>query len=137
MKNQTPTILKLANGENIIGFVSAENNYLIIDYPLSMKIVFQAGKNGPYESLNLTKWVQSLTDQRDFKIHQNHIVISFEASDGLSKYYNHVIRHMMEELENPLMDQIESLSNDMDGIDEEDIYDELLKELDTESKSIH
>ena len=29
MKNQTPTILKLANGENIIGFVSAENNYLI------------------------------------------------------------------------------------------------------------
>ena len=44
---------------------------------------------------------------------------------------------MMEELENPLMDQIESLSNDMDDIDEEDIYDELLKELDTESKSIH
>ena len=143
MKNQTPKILKLANGENIIGFVSENNDYFNIDYPLSMRIVFRPGREGPYESLNLTKWVQSLTDQRDFKIHEKHIVISFEASAGLSKYYNFVLKHLMEELENPLMSQIEDLTKkaaekiEIDDVDEEDIYDELLKELDTESKLIH
>ena len=59
MKNQTPTILKLANGENIIGFVSEDNNHLIIDYPLSMKIVFQAGKNGPESPVKSGKTVKS------------------------------------------------------------------------------
>ena len=144
MKNQTPKILKLSNGENIIGFVSEDNDYFNIDYPLSMIIVMRPGKSGPYESLNLTKWVQSLTDERDFRISEKHVIISFDASEGLSDYYNFVLKHMMDDIENPLMTQIEKLASKIeDSVDEnlveedEDIYDELLKELDTESKLIH
>ena len=51
---------------------------------------------------------------------------------------------MIDDIENPLMTQIEKLASKIeDSVDEnlveedEDIYDELLKELDTESKLIH
>ena len=53
-----------------------------------------------------------------------------EASEGLSRYYEHV----MQEIER-LDDK--NISDDLEDIDDEDVYDELLDEAVTSDDTIH
>ena len=82
---------------------------------------------GMSESLMLSRWVQPFTDEKYFEIDPKHVIIMLPASPGLSIYYEGVLN----KLEGP--EEIPT----MEDINEEEIYEELLDELDTENKSIH
>tara|TARA_R110002110_G_scaffold162306_1_gene361555 strand:+ start:32 stop:415 length:384 start_codon:yes stop_codon:yes gene_type:complete len=127
MNTDTYKILKLISGENIICELSEDNGKYEITRPLLMHVSPKLTVTGMTESLMLSRWVQPFTDAKYFEIDPKHVIIMLPASAGLSIYYEGVL----DRLEGP-----EELST-MDDINEEEIYEELLDELDTDSKSIH
>jgi hypothetical protein len=127
MNTDTYKILKLISGENIICELTEGDGKYEISRPLLMNIQPNMTRRGMTESLMLSRWVQPFTEERYFEIDPKHVIIMLPASPGLSIYYEGVL----DRLEGP-----EELST-MDDINEEEIYEELLDELDTDSKSIH
>ena len=134
MNESTCKVLKLTNGEDIVCELSdgnTENEYEI-GYPLKMEVQSKMTKNGIIESLNLTRWIGPYTEQSFFLIKTSHILLIAEASDGLSRYYEHVIREL-DEWDSDKLKKRQTL----DTIDNEEIYDELLTEFKIPSKIIH
>jgi len=134
MNESTCKVLKLTNGEDIVcelGDGNTENEYEI-GYPLKMEVQSKMTKNGVIESLNLTRWIGPYTEQSFFLIKTSHILLIAEASHGLSRYYEHVIREL-DEWDSDKVKKRQSL----DIIDNEEVYDELLTEFKTPSKIIH
>jgi hypothetical protein len=127
MNTDTYKILKLISGENIICELSEDNGKYEITRPLLMHVSPKITVTGMTESLMLSRWVQPFTDEKYFEIDPKHVIIMLPASPGLSVYYEGVL----DKLEGP--EEIPT----MDDINEEEIYEELLDELDTENKSIH
>ena len=127
MNTDTYKILKLISGENIICELSEDNGKYEITRPLLMHVSPKITVTGMTESLMLSRWVQPFTEEKYFEIDPKHVIIMLPASPGLSIYYEGVL----DRLECP-----EELST-VDDINEEEIYEELLDELDTDSKSIH
>ena len=127
MNTDTYKILKLISGENIICELSEDNGKYEITRPLLMHVSPKLTVTGMSESLMLSRWVQPFTDEKYFEIDPKHVIIMLPASPGLSIYYEGVLN----KLESP-----EEYST-LEDIDEEDIYDDLLNELDTGSESIH
>ena len=127
MNTDTYKILKLISGENIICELSEDNGKYEITRPLLMHVAPKMTMRGMTESLMLSRWVQPFTEEKYFEIDPKHVIIMLPASPGLSVYYEGVL----DKLEGP-----EELST-VEDIDEEEIYEELLEELDTDSKSIH
>jgi uncharacterized secreted protein with C-terminal beta-propeller domain len=123
MNTDTYKILKLISGENIICELSEENGKYEISRPLLMNIHSRINSTGMSESLMLSRWVQPFTEQKCFEIDPKHVIIMLPASPGLSIYYEGVLN----KLDN-------SKFND---INDEEIYDELLDELEIPSKYIH
>ena len=134
MNESTCKVVKLINGENIIcelGDGNTENEYEI-GYPLKMEVQAKMTKNGVIESLNLTRWIGPDTEQSFFLIKTSHILLIAEASHGLSRYYEHVIR----ELDEWDSDKVKKRQT-LDTIDNEEVYDELLTEFKIPNKLIH
>ena len=75
----------------------------------------------------LSRWVQPFTEQKSFEINPKHVIIMLPASPGLSVYYEGVLNKLEEGGEEIAVTKI----------DEEEVYEELLEELETESSSIH
>ena len=121
-------ILKLSNKEMIICEMSSETSeYYEVMNPLKMDVMPKLNKQGHIdEVLNLKPYMQHLTEQKYVTINKGHCIFIVDASVGLSKYYEHVIRKIDEE-----WDEEESLSSEADE------YDELLMEAETDSKLIH
>ena len=119
-------ILKLVNSEMIVCEMNNESpqHYEIIN-PLKMDI---ENKSPSGETLNLSPWLQHFTEQKYFNIPKFQCVIIADASVGLSKYYEHVIRKINTEWNNE-----EVISSDED----EAVYDDLLMEANSDSKLIH
>jgi len=127
MNTDTYKILKLISGENIICELSEDDGKYEISRPLLMNVHPSVTRRGMTESLMLSRWVQPFTEQKYFEIDPKHVIIVLPASPGLSVYYEGVI------------DKLES-SEEIDNreeYDDEDIYDELLDELEIDSDSIH
>ena len=134
MNESTCKVLKLTNGEDIVcelGDGNTENEYEI-GYPLKMEVQAKMTKNGVIESLNLTRWIGPYTEQSFFLIKTSHILLIAEASHGLSRYYEHVIR----ELDEWDSDKVKKRQT-LDTIDNEEVYDELLTEFKIPNKLIH
>lgn len=127
MNTDTYKILKLISGENIICELSEDNGKYEITRPLLMHVSPKLTVTGMTESLMLSRWVQPFTDEKYFEIDPKHVIIMLPASPGLSIYYEGVLN----KLEGP--EEIPT----MEDINEEEIYEELLDELDTDSKFIH
>ena len=127
MIEETYKILKLISGENIICELSQDDGKYEISRPLLMHVRPKMTMTGLTESLMLSRWVQPFTEQKYFEIDPKHVIIMLPASPGLSVYYEGVLN----KLEN--CEELETLDDD----NNEDIYDELLEELDTESDLIH
>jgi len=127
MIEETYKILKLISGENIICELSQDDGKYEISRPLLMHVRPKMTMAGMTESLMLSRWVQPFTEQKYFEIDPKHVIIMLPASPGLSVYYEGVLN----KLEN--CEELETLDDD----NNEDIYDELLEELDTESDLIH
>ena len=106
------------------------NDEYQLNCPLKMEVRQQMTKAGPMDSLNLSRWIGPYTKQSFFTIKTSHVFLVAEASEGLSRYYEHV----MKEIER-LDDKI--LSDDLEDIDDEDVYDELLDEAVSSDDTIH
>jgi len=127
MNTDTYKILKLISGENIICELSEDDGKYEISRPLLMNVHPSVTRRGMTESLMLSRWVQPFTEQRYFEIDPKHVIIVLPASPGLSIYYEGVL------------DKLEGSEkiDTVDDYDDEDIYDELLDELETDSDLIH
>ena len=124
-------LIKLVNGEDIICMVESDDskNYKIL-WPLKLQVMPKVTKKGILESLNLSTWIQSYTEERVFDLPVSSVVMTIEPSPGLSRYYEYVVRKLMRE-------ENEEYSDWSDEINEDDIYDELLEEEESPSKLIH
>ena len=120
-------LVKLINGEDLICTIEEKDNseHIQVIYPLKMQVIPRMSPIGVEESLNLSHWIHPYTETHSFKIPSSSIMLITDVSPGLSRYYEYVLRKINEDGE------AHQLSN------EEEIYDELLEELDTDSESIH
>ena len=133
MNTTTPyKIVKLTNGEELICQLGDDinNGEYKINFPLKMEVHSIITKEGPVDSLNLVRWIGPYTEQSFFSIKRDHVLLVADASPGLSRYYEHVMREIKQ------LDAPEKRST-LDDIDDEDVYDELLEELETDNNTIH
>ena len=133
MEASTYKVVKLTNGEEIICQLgdNIDNGEYKINFPLKMEVHSVLTKEGPVESLNLSRWIGPYTEQSRFLIKSDHVLLVANASEGLSRYYEHVIR----EIDN--LDNSKTIKQALDDIKDEDVYDELLEELETDNNTVH
>jgi|TARA_B110000977_G_scaffold153662_1_gene195240 hypothetical protein len=124
-------IIKLTNGENLICQLgdNIDNGEYKINSPLKMEVHSVLTKEGPVDSLNLSRWIGPYTEQSKFSIKSDHVLLIANASPGLSRYYEHVMKEINQ------LDEPEKRL-ELDNIVDEDVYDELLEELES-SNTIH
>ena len=135
MNTTTPyKIVKLTNGENIICQINddVDNGEYKINFPLKMEIHSHMTKKGVVDSLNLSRWVSPYSDQSRFLIKSDHVLLVANASEGLCRYYEHVIK----EIKQSTAPEKKS-SKTLEDFNDEEIYDELLEELEPPNKTIH
>ena len=131
MNTDTYKVIKLLNGEEIIcqlgdGIV---NDSYEVTHPLKMRIQSQVTKEGVVESLNLSRWIGPYTEQSFFNIKTSHVLTIADATEGLCRYYDHVMREISK-ADHPQNKKF------LDDVDEEEVYDDLLEEIETD-KTIH
>jgi hypothetical protein len=86
-------VLKLSNGDDVIcNLVETKDNTFKITSPLKMDTVNRITKKGVSESLALTRWIQPFSDQEHFYVEKTSVVVMAEASVGLTRYYQYVLR---------------------------------------------
>ena len=132
MNTDTPyKIVKLTNGDDLICEVDDHDAIEYkINFPLKMEVSSMTTKEGQVDSLNLSRWIGPYTEQSFFSIRREHVLVIANASEGLGRYYEHMRRQIVQ-LDTPEKRAI------LDDINDEDIYDELLSELETETDTIH
>ena len=86
-------MVKLANGEDIICNVKSDlDTSLQISSPLKMETYNRTTEKGMIESLGLSRWIQPYSDEDEFTIHKNTIVLMTPVSAGLKRYYEYVLK---------------------------------------------
>ena len=131
MNTDSYKVLKLSNGEMIVCEINDYDDKMYdIMNPLKMDVVPIQSRSGIGETLNLTPWLQHFTDQKYFNIDKSHCILIADASVGLSKYYEYVMLRIDDSWDNG-----DNLIPEDDT--DEDVYDDLLKEIKAESKLIH
>ena len=125
-------IVKLTNGEEVICQLGDKiiNDEYQLNCPLKMQVHSVLTKEGPVDSLNLSRWIGPYTEQSKFLIKSDHVLLIANASPGLSKYYEHVMKEI-KQLDSP------KKRSSLDDIINEDVYDDLLEELEAENDTIH
>ena len=117
-------VIKLSNGEDIICTVeSTDSGKFKITSPLKMSTISKITEKGVIESLGLTRWVQVYSDQPYYNIEKSGVVIMTPASEGLGRYYEHVLQSMHEaEIKEPTDEELDSIEEEeyLDELDDED-----------------
>ena len=143
MNNISYTVLKLANGEEIICEVDFEQYDVEVDLPkrvyeikdpLLMTHTREISSEGMREGLSLSRWFQPFTEQKYFSIPATSVVTSAEASPGLAKYYEYVLKRISSDI-SEIVHELEQKK--LDNYTNDEIYDELLEEEESPSKLIH
>ena len=131
MNTPSYKVVKLTNGEEIICQLGddIDNGEYKINFPLKMEIHSVLTKQGPVDSLSLSRWIGPYTEQSHFSIKSDHILLIANVSPGLSRYYEHVMKEIKQ------LDAPEKRAS-IDDIRDEDVYDNLLEELES-SNTIH
>ena len=132
MNTPSYKVVKLTNGEEIICQLGddIDNGEYKINFPLKMEVHSLMTKEGPVDSLNLSRWIGPYTEQSLFLIKSDHVLLVANASPGLSRYYERVMNEIKQ------LDTPEKRST-LDDVKDEDVYDELLEELKTDSNTVH
>ncbi len=109
MNTDTATykVLKLLNGEELICELEdgvVDDSYEITN-PLKMQVESKLTRQGPVESLSLSRWIGPYTEQSLFNIKTSHVLIIADASAGLSRYYEHVRKQIIQ-VNSPKLDDI-------------------------------
>jgi len=128
MNTDTYKIIKLISGENIICELTEENGQYEISRPLLRHVQPSIRNAGMTESLMFSRWVQPFTEQKSFEIDPKHVIIVLPASPGISIYYENVMIKLEGGIEKILP---------MDDINQDEIYDELLEDLEPETNTVH
>jgi hypothetical protein len=140
MNDISYTVLKLANGEDIICEVDFEQYNVKADLPqriyeiqnpLLITHTKEMSPEGIREGLSLSRWFQPFTEQKYFSIPATTVVTSAEASPGLAKYYEYVLKRIGDEYEEI------NHEKELDDYTNDEIYDELLEAEESPSKLIH
>jgi hypothetical protein len=131
-------IMKLTNGEEIVCQMDDKivNDEYQLNYPLKIDIRPQMTKKGVVEALNLSRWIGSYTSQSLFSVKTDHVLLVAEASEGLCKYYDHVVKEIKRIEDNSTRSAI-AIDDYLDDVDNEDVYDELLDESLSSDDTIH
>ena len=110
------SIVKLSNGEDLIcRVIEKTDSDIPIQSPLKMESVNKITQAGISEHLSLVRWLQPFSDEKDYKIEKNSIVISTPASIGLSKYYEYVLKKMNElPIQNPKEEELKEIEKEID-----------------------
>ena len=131
-------IVKLTNGEDIICIVKSElGEECEISYPLLMQTLPRRTPGGFVESLSLSRWLQPFTEESLFKIKSDKIILMTDASPGLCKYYEYVLSKIDSPNDNEVFDEKNFSKEAEDSNKDEEVYEELLADMDTDSNSIH
>ena len=121
--------IKLSNGEDIVCTIedndNSENQVKVL-HPLKMQVLPRALTGGQGDSIGLSHWIQPMTEAVSFQISSKDILLISDASPGLIKYYEYVLKQMRKH----------GFTN-LNDIDDEEIDDELLVDLPEPSKLIH
>ena len=133
MNTDTATykVLKLLNGEELICELEdgvVDDSYEIT-HPLKMQVESKLTRQGPVDSLSLSRWIGPYTEQSLFNIKTSHVLIIADASAGLSRYYEHVQKEITRR-DSP------NYRKSLDDVDNEEVYDDLLADLEIED-TIH
>ena len=140
MNDVSYTVLKLANGEDIIcevdyeqydSEVSPSQRVFEIQNPLLMVATRRVEDDGVREGLSLSRWVEPFTEQKYFSIPATSVITSAAASPGLVKYYEYVLNRMEHYFDEGSLPSDE----DLDEIELEE--DEEFLELEGPSNKIH
>jgi len=131
-------IMKLTNGEEIVCQIDDKivNDEYQLNYPLKIDVRPQMTKKGVVEALNLSRWVGSYTSQSLFSVKTEHVLLVAEASEGLCRYYDHVVEEI-KRIEDKSITKAIAIDDYLDDIDDEDVYDELLDESLSSDDTIH
>ena len=121
--------IKLNNGEDIVCKVenndSSENQIKVL-HPLKMQVLPRVLTGDQGDSIGLSHWIQPMTEAISFQISLKDILLISDASPGLIKYYEYVLKQM----------RTHGFTN-LNDVDDEETYDELLDDLPEPSKLIH
>ena len=129
------SVLKLSNGEDIIcRIVDSSKEKVKIEDPLLLDVQQITDKDGRIkESLGLIRWIKPFTEEEEYFIEKNSIVITVPASIGLSKYYEHVLKRLDKPvIRETLPDEI--IEDDLDQMTDDEII-ELMEDVKT--RTIH
>ncbi len=131
-------IMKLTNGEEIVCQMDDKivNDEYQLNYPLKIDVRPQMTEKGVVEALNLSRWVGSYTSQSLFSVKTEHVLLVAEASEGLCRYYDHVVEEI-KRIEDKSITKAIAIDDYLDDIDDEDVYDELLDESLSSDDTIH
>ena len=105
------------------------NDSYEVTHPLKMQIQSQVTSQGVVDSLNLSRWIGPYTEQSFFSIKTSHVLTIADATEGLCRYYDHVMREISK-ADSPKSRKF------LDDIDNEEVYEDLLNEIETD-KTIH
>ena len=129
------SVLKLSNGEDIVcRIVEASKEKVKVEDPLLLDVQQITDKQGKIkESVGLIRWIKPFTEEEEYFIEKNSIVITVPASSGLSKYYEHVLKRLDKPvIRETLPDEI--IEDDLDQMTDEEII-ELIEDVKT--RTIH
>lgn len=129
------SVLKLSNGEDIVcRIVEASKEKVKVEDPLLLDVQQITDKQGKIkESVGLIRWIKPFTEEEEYFIEKNSIVITVPASSGLSKYYEHVLKRLDKPvIREELSDEI--IEDDLDQMTDDEII-ELMEDVKT--RTIH
>jgi len=129
------SVLKLSNGEDIVcRIVEASKEKVKVEDPLLLDVQQITDKQGKIkESVGLIRWIKPFTEEEEYFIQKNSIVITVPASSGLSKYYEHVLNRLDKPvIRETLPDEI--IEDDLDQMTDDEII-ELMEDVKT--RTIH
>ena len=109
-------IVKLSNGENIIcRVVQKTDSEITVQSPLKMESVNKITQAGISEHLSLVRWLQPFSDEKNFIIEKNSVVVSTPASIGLSKYYEYVLKRLsVLPIQNPKEEELKEIEKEQE-----------------------
>jgi|TARA_B110000967_G_C18870749_1_gene555266 hypothetical protein len=131
-ENENFKLVKLINGEDIICTINSKpspENVLDVLNPLKMQVIPKMTQDGIEESLNLSHWVHPYTETRSFQVPMSSVLLVATISPGLSRYYEYTLQKIDRE------DQL--ALEELDDIDNEEIFDDLLESMNLNNKSVH
>ena len=113
-------ILKLKNGEEIVGNVSiVDGEYLKVQNPLKVNIYPRIKKGKVEEALSFSRWI-NYSDNQTYDIVKNNVIAITDSSVGLTRFYDFCVGKMEDmkttEYRQPTDKELQGIENEVRDI---------------------